>query len=115
VSFENCVKSILVRMAVHNNSLCKPSRGFSATALLLAISIYLTFKNIMKYRLGVIQGHWKWHHLIYRIRLPIGVPHYGPIFTIAETKRDIASFILPPAFDDMPIVTPSEFRHKILY
>jgi len=102
-------------MAVHNNSLCKPSRGFSATALLLAISIYLTFKNIMKYRLGVIQGHWKWHHLIYRIRLPIGVPHYGPIFTIAETKRDIASFILPPAFDDMPIVTPSEFRHKILY
>jgi len=30
VSFENCVKLILVCMAVHNISLCKVSRGFCA-------------------------------------------------------------------------------------
>jgi len=30
-------------------------------------------QNIMtlKSRLGIIQGHWKWHHLTDRIRVPI--------------------------------------------
>ena len=23
---------------------------------------------------GVVQGHWKWHHLIDRVRVPISVP-----------------------------------------
>jgi len=28
----------------------------------------------LKSRLGVIQGHWKWHHSIDSIRVPISVP-----------------------------------------
>jgi len=26
-----------------------------------------------KYGLGVIQGHWKWHHSIDHIQVPIGI------------------------------------------
>ena len=49
----------------------------------------------LKYRLGVIQSHWKpRHHSIGRIRVPVGVPSkYSPI--ISEINRDwskIASF-----------------------
>jgi len=31
--------------------------------------------------LGFVQGHWKWHHLIDRIRVPIRLPYsnYGDI------------------------------------
>jgi len=28
----------------------------------------------LKTGLGCVQGHWKWHHLINRIRVPISVP-----------------------------------------
>jgi len=28
----------------------------------------------LKTRLGFVQGHWKWHHLIDRIRVPIHLP-----------------------------------------
>jgi len=28
----------------------------------------------VKTGLGFVQGHWKWHHLIDRIRAPISVP-----------------------------------------
>jgi len=28
----------------------------------------------LKSRLGVTQGHWKWHHSIDRIRVPIRLP-----------------------------------------
>jgi len=37
---------------------------------------YLPSKNgvTSKTWLGLVQGHWKWHHLIYRIRVPIRLP-----------------------------------------
>jgi len=28
----------------------------------------------LKTGLGFVQGHWKWHHLIDRLRLPIRLP-----------------------------------------
>jgi len=28
----------------------------------------------LKTGLGFVQGHWKWHHLIGRIRVPIHLP-----------------------------------------
>ena len=28
----------------------------------------------LKIGLGFVQGHWKWHHLIDRIRVPIRLP-----------------------------------------
>ena len=28
----------------------------------------------LKSRLGIIEGHWKWHHSIDRIRVPIRLP-----------------------------------------
>jgi len=28
----------------------------------------------LKSRLGIIQGHWKWHHLTDRKRVHIGIP-----------------------------------------
>jgi len=28
----------------------------------------------LKSRLGVTQGHWKWHHSVDRVRVPISVP-----------------------------------------
>jgi len=30
----------------------------------------------LKRGLGFIQGHWKWHHLIDRMRVPIRLPYY---------------------------------------
>jgi len=37
---------------------------------------YSASKNgvILKTGLGFVQGHWEWHHLIDRIRVPISVP-----------------------------------------
>ena len=37
------------------------------------IEVYLASKSgvTLKTGLGFIQGHWKWHHLIDRIRVPI--------------------------------------------
>jgi len=28
----------------------------------------------LKIELGFVQGHWKWHHLIDRIQVPIHLP-----------------------------------------
>jgi len=38
--------------------------------------IYLASKSgvTLKTGLGFVQGHWKWHHLIDRIRVPIRLP-----------------------------------------
>jgi len=37
---------------------------------------YSTLKNgvTLKSGLGVVEGHWKWHYSICRVRVPIGVP-----------------------------------------
>ena len=37
--------------------------------------IYLASKSgvTLKTKLGFVQGHWKWHYLIDRIRIPISV------------------------------------------
>ena len=37
---------------------------------------YLASKSSVTLRteLGLVQGHWKWHHLIDRIRVPIRLP-----------------------------------------
>jgi len=61
------------------------SRGLPRTIL----ESYLRLNNIMtlKSRLGVTQGHWKWHHSIDHTRVAIRLPlvllvfhcNYGPI------------------------------------
>ena len=44
----------------------------------------------LKIGLGFVQGHWKWHHLIDRIRVPISVPsNHG---AISYRLRDIATY-----------------------
>jgi len=45
----------------------------------------------LKTGLGFVQGHWKWHHLIDRIRVPIHIPYsnYGDIL---HRLRDIATY-----------------------
>ena len=48
-----------------------------ATMLYLAtFSSYMTLNNIvtLKSRFRVTQGHWKWHHAIDCIRVPIRLP-----------------------------------------
>jgi len=35
---------------------------------------YETVPKLSKSGLGVVQGHWKWHHSIDRIRVPIRHP-----------------------------------------
>jgi len=42
-------------------------------------------------RVGFVQGHWKWHHLIDRIRVPIHLP-YSNYGAILYHLRDIASY-----------------------
>ena len=44
----------------------------------------------LKTGLGFVQGHWKWHHLIDRIRVPIRLySNYGDIL---HRLRDIATY-----------------------
>ena len=40
----------------------------------------------LKTGLGFVQGHWKWHHLIDRLRVPISVQ----LFDWSKTARKIA-------------------------
>ena len=121
MSRENVVKSILVSMAIHGNSLRKASRGFYATAFLFAVSIHLTLKNIvtLKSKPRATQGHWKWHHSIDRIRVPIR--HYTITAAlsciISEIKQDIGrnprSFSYRTCNRHPVKGTPPEFCHNI--
>jgi len=45
-------------------------------AVSVAVVRYLASKSgvTLKTGLGFVQGHWKWHHLIDRIRVPIRLP-----------------------------------------
>jgi len=46
----------------------------------------------LKSRLGAIEGHWKWHYSIDRIRIRVPVPIRLPLAvlrTVFEIKRDI--------------------------
>ena len=46
----------------------------------------------LKSRLGVTQGHWKWHHSIDRILVPISVPQYIPgLFQCAVLHKNCSS------------------------
>ena len=53
----------------------------------------------------VVQGHWKWHHLIDRVRVPIRSAIVTIILCciISEIERDFGrknrDFFKPPAFD----------------
>ena len=51
----------------------------------------------LKTGLGFVQGHWKWHHLIDRIRVPISAILYR-LRDIASYWSKIAKFLYPPAF-----------------
>ena len=55
--------------------------SFSPSIVTMAVSvavcdIYLALKRgvTLKTGLGFVQDHWKWHHLIDRIRVPIRLP-----------------------------------------
>jgi len=57
--------------------------SYSPSIVTMAVSVYLASKSGMtlKTRLGFVQDHWKWHHLIDPIRVPIRLPqdNYGAI------------------------------------
>jgi len=61
----------------------------------------------LKYGIRVVQGHWKWHHSIDRIGVPIGVPVTMAVSCIiSEVKRDIGQksrFLDTLATFDIPI------------
>jgi len=54
--------------------------SYSPSIVTMAVSVAVceifSFKECvtLKTVLGFVQGHWKWHHLIDRIRVPISVP-----------------------------------------
>jgi len=73
----------------------------------------------LKTGLGFVQGHWKWHHLIDRIRVLI--PFHSKYGDILHRLRDIATywskianfFYTPPYLAPPQGVTPSEFREDV--
>ena len=48
----------------------------SVVTMAVSVAVYLASKNglTLKTWLGFVQGHWKWHQLIDRIRVPIRLP-----------------------------------------
>ena len=48
----------------------------SIVTMAISVAVCLTSKSgvTLKTGLGFVQGHWKWHHLIDRIRVPIHLP-----------------------------------------
>jgi len=54
--------------------------SYSTSIVTMAVSVafvsYLASKGgvTLKTGLGFVQGHWKWHHLIDRVRVPIHLP-----------------------------------------
>ena len=52
-------------------SLCAVS--YSPSIVTMVVSVASNNGVTLKTGLGFVQGHWKWHHLIDRIRFPISV------------------------------------------
>ena len=53
---------------------------------------------ILKTRLQFVQGHWKWHHLIDRIGIPIHLPHGAILYRLKDIATywwKIAKFLYP--------------------
>jgi len=71
----------------------------------------------LKTGLGFVQGHWKWHHLIDRIRVPIhllrrclvSITKYSDL--LVENREIFIPYLylLPPQG-----MTPSEFREGVM-
>jgi len=60
----------------------------------------------LKYELGVIRDHWKWHHSINRIRVPISIHcNYGPILYHFRDKARYSVDSYPPA-STLPLSGP---------
>jgi len=74
----------------------------------------------LKTGLGLVQGHWKWHHLIDRLYEFLFAFHsnYGDIL---YRLRDIATLLVqnremftpPPVFSAAACGDPSEFREYV--
>jgi len=45
----------------------------AVVTIALSCTIFVQNIVILKVKLGVIEGHWKWHHLLDRVRVPICV------------------------------------------
>ena len=81
---------------------------------------YLASKSgvTLKTELGFVQGHWKWHHLIDRIRVPIRVPSAISCIISFASYSDLLvenrEFFIPHLYLAPPQgVTPSEFREDV--
>ena len=70
----------------------------------------------LKTGFGFVQGHWKWHHLIDRVRVPFRLPQQLWRYLVSSVRysellvenREIIIphlYLAPPRW-----VTPSEFR-----
>ena len=93
-----------------SRALCKSLLVFHCNCLYLAQFIRYSASNngmTLKYGIRVVQGHWKWHHSIDRIGVPIGVPVTMAVSCIiSEVKRDIGQksrFLDTLATFDIPI------------
>ena len=67
---------VLVYFFVIYCQLWRNKRGIVTIAPSFAIFELFDVQNIvtLKSRLGVIEGHWRWHHSIDCIRVPIRLP-----------------------------------------
>jgi len=72
--------------------------SYSPSIVTMAVSVAVPFVRYLapksgvtlKTGLGFVQGHWKWHHLIDRTRVPIAFhSNYGDIL---YRLRDIATY-----------------------
>ena len=49
--------------------------SYSPSTVTIAVSVAASKSGVtLKTGLGFVQGHWKWHQLIDRIRVPIRLP-----------------------------------------
>ena len=75
----------------------------------------------MKTGLGFVQGHWKWHHLIDRIRVPIHLPQQVWRYLVSGRYSDLGigrksrNVYTPPVFITPAGVTLSEFREVKIF
>jgi len=73
------------------------SPSIVTTAVSLAVcEIFSVMSSVtLKTGLGFVQGHWKWHHLIDRIRVIICLSDYGAIlYRLRDTATNIGRKLL---------------------
>ena len=100
--------------------LCTVSYSPAIVTMAVSVAVYeiLASKSgvTLKTELGFVKGHWKWHHLIDRVRVLIRLPwrylvsfaRYSDLFLENREIFIPHLYLAPPQG-----VTPSEFREDV--